>query len=127
MNNIIIPVSIGELFDKVSILHIKIEKIMDPKKKSDCKNELEMLNKLFLPYFAKNKELFSNLKNVNENLWKIEDDIRLKEKRKEFDQKFIQLARSVYRVNDERSNIKGQINSFFGSDIKEVKSYEDYL
>ena len=127
MDNILIPVSIGELFDKVSILHIKIEKIADAKKKSDCQLELDLLNKHFLPYRAKSEGLFEELIRVNQDLWKIEDDIRSKEKRKEFDEEFIQLARSVYRVNDERSRIKGKINSFFGSNIHEVKSYEDYL
>ena len=126
MGSVLIPISIGELFDKVSILLIKIEQITDQTKISDCKKEIDMLNKNFLPYYKKNKDLFDELKNVNEQLWKIEDDIRIKEKRKEFDEDFVHLARSVYKVNDQRSLIKGQINSFFGSEINEVKSYEDY-
>lgn len=126
MNSILIPVSIGELFDKASILQIKIERIKDESKITDCKNELDKISTFFMPLYEKNQELFSKLKKVNEALWEIEDDIRRKEKAKEFDDQFVQLARSVYQVNDKRSQVKAEINLFFGSDINEVKSYEDY-
>jgi len=126
MSIVLVPVSIGELFDKVSILKIKIERITDQMKISNCQTELELLSKIFLPYYEKNSDLFEELKQVNEQLWEIEDDIRIKEKNKEFDEEFIRLARLVYVVNDQRSNVKGKINIFFGSKINEVKSYEDY-
>ena len=126
MSTILVPVSIGELFDKFSILQIKIERISDKNKRKECEMELQHLNVLFVEYFDQNKLLFQRLKIVNEKLWKIEDEIRLKERYKEFDESFIKLARSVYIVNDERFRIKHEINIFFGSKIIEVKSYEEY-
>lgn len=120
-NNIKIPVSIGELFDKITILLIKIERIP-----GDVNCIQDEMNKLILVAepFNLDINIFNNLKNINSNLWYIEEDIRKKEKKQEFDQEFIDLARSVYKKNDIRSRIKKDINDIFNSVIIEVKSYE---
>ena len=119
-----IPVSIGELWDKYSILEIKQEKIKDLDKLKYIKNELDYLD----PFIKDNKfdELFNKLKQVNLKLWTIEDDIREKELKKQFDDKFIDLARMVYKTNDMRAAIKKEINNKFNSMIHEVKSYKKY-
>lgn len=121
-----INVSVGELFDKISILQIKTRKIKDENKLSLVKTELDLLlaekDKLSeIPV-----DLFNSLEIVNERLWLIEDRIRIKESRQEFDQEFIDLARDVYFTNDHRCTIKRKIDVFFGSDIMEVKEYVDY-
>lgn len=120
-----IPISIGELFDKFSILDIKMEKIKEPEKLIHVKTELEYL-KPYLRKYDITEELYTNLKNVNKSLWDIEDKLRIKEKNKEFDDGFIKLSRSVYFTNDKRSEIKKNINIFFNSNIVEVKEYTDY-
>ena len=120
-------ISVGELVDKITILEIKLEKINNPKKLEDVKNELTILNKYFLE--IENIELTklkNKLKSTNLILWQIEDDIRLCEKNQVFDEDFINLARSVYITNDKRFELKNSINELFSSEIKEVKSYEDY-
>lgn len=119
-----IPVSIGELWDKYSILEIKQEKIKDLDKLKYIENELDYLD----PFIKDNKfdELFNKLKQVNLKLWTIEDDIREKELKKQFDDKFIDLARMVYKTNDMRAAIKKEINNKFNSMIHEVKSYKKY-
>tara|TARA_B100001559_G_C16400694_1_gene575635 strand:- start:100 stop:480 length:381 start_codon:yes stop_codon:yes gene_type:complete len=120
-------ISVGELVDKITILEIKLEKINNPKKLEDVKNELTILNKYFLE--IENIELTklkNKLKSTNLKLWQIEDDIRLCEKNQVFDEDFINLARSVYITNDKRFELKNSINELFSSEIKEVKSYEDY-
>jgi hypothetical protein len=119
-----IPVSIGELWDKYSILEIKQEKIKDLDKLKYIKNELDYLD----PFIKDNKfdELFNKLKQVNLKLWTIEDDIREKELKKQFDDKFIDLARMVYKTNDMRAAIKKEIKNKFNSMIHEVKSYKKY-
>ena len=120
-------ISVGELVDKITILEIKLEKINNPKKLEDVKNELTILNKYFLE--IENIELTklkNKLKSTNLKLWQIEDDIRLCEKNQVFDEDFINLARSVYITNDKRFELKNSINQLFSSEIKEVKSYEDY-
>lgn len=123
-----VPVSHGELIDKYTILEIKTEKINNKKKKEKAKKEYDLLkcyvNKLSNSY--KLVYLIDELKKVNESLWDIEDHIRKKEKCKEFDDEFIQLARSVYITNDERADIKNKINTITKSEIIEVKSYEEY-
>ena len=123
-----VPVSHGELIDKYTILEIKTEKINNTKKKEKAKKEYDLLkcyvNKLSNSY--KLVYLIDELKKVNESLWDIEDHIRKKEKCKEFDDEFIQLARSVYITNDERADIKNKINTITKSEIIEVKSYEEY-
>ena len=119
-------ISVGELVDKITILEIKLDKINNPKKLEDIKTELNILNKYFLE--IKNielSELKNKLKSTNLKLWQIEDDIRLCEKNQVFDEA-INLARSVYITNDKRFELKNSINELFSSEIKEVKSYEDY-
>ena len=120
-----IPVSIGELFDKYTILKIKQEKIRDIDKLNNVKKELKLLEKYTTNYKIPTK-MFEELKAVNSKLWETEDNIRLKEHKKEFDAEFIELARSVYTNNDIRAAIKNDINVFTKSDLVEVKAYENY-
>ena len=122
------PISLGELIDKISILVIKEKKITDEKKNNLICAELTLLKKI-LDEVANNNSInnyLNQLIDVNSTLWKIEDEIRDCEKNKKFDQKFIELARSVYITNDRRSEIKIEINNKFGSKIVEVKSYTKY-
>ena len=120
-------ISVGELIDKITILEIKLEKIKDSKKLKNIENELDILNEHFkkIENDALSK-LKNNLKNTNLKLWQIEDDIRLCEKNQDFSSNFVDLARSVYITNDERFEFKNSINEIFSSEIKEVKSYEEY-
>ena len=123
-----IPISLGELIDKISILVIKEKKIQDEKKNNLIREELTLLRKT-LNEAANNNSInnyLNQLIDVNSTLWKIEDEIRDCEKNKKFDQKFIELARSVYITNDRRAEIKLEINNKFGSKIVEVKSYTKY-
>ena len=122
------PISLGELIDKISILVIKEKKITDEKKNNLIREELTLLRKT-LNETANNNSInhyLNQLIDVNSALWKIEDEIRDCEKNKKFDQKFIELARSVYITNDKRAEIKLEINNKFGSKIVEVKSYTKY-
>ena len=122
------PISLGELIDKISILVIKEKKIKDGKKNNLIREELTLLRKT-LNEAANNNSInnyLNQLIDVNSALWKIEDEIRDCEKNKKFDQKFIELARSVYITNDKRAEIKLEINNKFGSKIVEVKSYTKY-
>ena len=122
------PISLGELIDKISILVIKEKKIKDEKKNNLIREELTLLRKT-LNEAANNNSInnyLNQLIDVNSTLWKIEDEIRDCEKNKKFDQKFIELARSVYITNDKRAEIKLEINNKFGSKIVEVKSYTKY-
>ena len=129
MNKIIIEVSIGELLDKISILEIKQEKIKNPEKLKFISNEhsilRDQLNKN-VKYDEKLKELFKSLKEINTKLWVIEDDKRLCEKEKDFNEKFIKLSRDVHFLNDDRAKIKLEINNHTGSVIKEIKEYTGY-
>ncbi len=125
-----INISVGELIDKITILQIKKEKITNLEKVKKVSYELQLLENI-LNSFEKSKineleNLMIKLKKINQKLWVIEDDIRLLEKNKKFDNNFIELARSVYITNDERFEIKNKINRLFSSDIEEVKSYEEY-
>ncbi|MDC0058085.1 DUF6165 family protein [Pelagibacteraceae bacterium] len=122
------PVSLGELVDKISILHIKNIKIKDNVKLKLVKEELFLLNKTLDERINRDdiQQHLDSLIDINSKLWVIEDDIRDCERNKNFDQKFIDLARSVYFTNDKRSEIKLEINKKFGSQIIEVKSYEKY-
>ena len=122
------PVSLGELVDKISILHIKSIKIKDNEKLRLVKEELSLLEQTLNDYIKSDEIKFflDSLIDINTKLWVIEDDIRDCERDKKFDQKFIDLARSVYFTNDKRSEIKLEINKAFGSKIIEVKSYEKY-
>jgi len=122
-----IDVSIGEVVDKVSILEIKLEKMKDPAKRANVEKEYAVLKKyLEEEGISTESDDYKELKKVNETLWDIEDRIRIKEQQQEFDDEFIQLARSVYLNNDERSVIKKRINLAHGSDLIEEKEYVDY-
>lgn len=122
------PVSLGELVDKISILHIKNTNIKDNEKLLLVKEELSLLQQTLNDHVNSDqiKPYLDSLIDINSKLWVIEDDIRDCERDKNFDQKFIDLARSVYFTNDKRSEIKLEINKKFGSKIVEVKSYEKY-
>ena len=122
------PISLGELVDKISILIIKDENIDDIDKKNHVNKELAFLKKTLKKYLKEKeiKNYLDELIEINSKLWAIEDDIRDCERNKLFDQKFIDLARSVYFTNDIRAVIKSKINKNFGSELIEVKSYEKY-
>ena len=122
------PISLGELVDKISILIIKDKNIDDLDKKNHVNKELSFLKKTLKKYLKEEeiKDYLDELIDINSKLWVIEDDIRDCERNKIFDQKFIDLARSVYFTNDIRSDIKSKINKNFGSELVEVKSYEEY-
>ena len=127
MVKILAEISAGELIDKITILEIKKEKIKDDQKLIDINKELISLNstmKEFIPDLNKVSNLKNDLKNINLKLWDIEDSKRNAEKNKKFDEEFIQLARNVYKFNDERAKIKLSINIILESNIKEVKSYK---
>ena len=124
-----IPVSVGELFDKISILEIKKKKIKNKENLKTIKYELNKLNLIIKKKRLRSKLIiieFNKLKNINLRLWNIEDKKRKYEKNKNFDGNFIYLARKVYLLNDKRALIKLNINNLSGSQIKEVKSYEKY-
>ena len=127
--DILIPASAGELIDKITILEIKLKNIVDPVKNRNVSIELEALSKCFEENIIQSneiEELKTNLKQVNSALWNIEDDIRQCEQAGEFGEKFLELARSVYRQNDKRATLKKEINILLGSSIIEEKSYADY-
>ncbi len=129
MNKIIVEVSIGELLDKISILEIKQEKIKDPEKLRFISNEHSILKDQLdnnVRSDDKLNKLFQSLKEINAKLWIIEDDKRLCEKEKKFDEKFIKLSRDVHFLNDDRAKIKLEINNYTGSKIKEIKEYTSY-
>ena len=122
------PISLGELVDKISILMIKKKNISDTIKLQHVNKELEFLQKTLKNYISEDEinDFLQKLVNINSKLWDIEDDIRECERKKLFDQTFIDLARSVYFTNDERAKVKNDINKTFGSELVEVKSYEEY-
>jgi len=120
-----IPVSVGELVDKLTILDIKLENITDENKLIHIRKEKEELEKLYVN-FAEMQVDRDVLYQINRGLWVIEDELRRKEREQEFDSEFIQLARDVYHINDKRFEIKSRINILTQSDIKEMKSYESY-
>jgi len=129
MSEISVPVSFGELLDKIAILQIKSERMTDPDKVANVRKELAALENTWMAHPAAGKDiarLRAELKAVNERLWVIEDDIRLKEKAQAFDEEFIRLARSVYFENDVRARVKKDINLALGSSYVEEKSYQDY-
>ena len=129
MSEILVPVSFGELLDKIAILQIKSERIRDEAKLANIRHELTALETTWMAHPAAGHDIVrlrAELKAVNERLWVIEDDIRLKEKAQAFDDEFIRLARSVYFENDERARIKREINTALGSTYVEEKSYEEY-
>ena len=126
---ILSEISAGELLDKISILEIKLEKIKDKAKQEEINKDYKFLIKVqnsSIEVTEKLKTLSKEIKEVNLNLWNIEDKLRVCEKNKDFGQTFIELARKVYVNNDIRSKIKFKINEVAGSNIKEIKQYVDY-
>lgn len=122
-----IEISIGELVDKVSILSIKLKMVKNEEKLANIRKEYDLLKVSMEETGIKvDSDEFKRLEAVNMKLWKIEDDIRIKETKQEFDEGFIKLARSVYFENDDRAAIKKEINIKFGSDLVEEKEYVDY-
>jgi len=122
-----IDVSIGEVVDKISILSIKLKKIKGREKLKNIRKEYDLLkNSLEEIGIKTGSEEFKQLEEINLKLWDIEDKIRLKEAKKEFDDEFIQLARSIYFNNDKRADIKREINLKHGSELIEEKEYADY-
>ena len=129
MGSVSIPISYGELIDKITILEIKSQKITDAEKVKNVRHELDELLRVWSPLEESSvaiDDLRQALKTVNETLWDIEDDIRKKDLRGEFDSEFIELARSVYIQNDTRDEHKRAINLRLGSDLMEEKSYVNY-
>ncbi|HJO75978.1 MAG TPA: DUF6165 family protein [Pelagibacteraceae bacterium] len=129
MSKILTEISAGELLDKLSILEIKLNKIKDLSFLQEVKKEYDILIKTKNDNIKSPDKidiLYKNLKEINEKLWKIENEKRLCEKNSDFNDKFIQLARNVYIENDKRSKIKLEINKVLGSNIKEVKQYTEY-
>ena len=127
MDKILAEISAGELIDKITILEIKKEKIRNTEKLVEINKELNSLNETLKKSINDESKILNfknDLKNINLKLWDIEDGKRSAEKNSQFDEKFIELARSVYKFNDERAKIKLAINDALGSNIKEVKSYE---
>ncbi len=124
-----IPVSWGELVDKITILEIKMDRIHDDNKRYNISRELQALKSVLdqdCEHPQKIIQIKAKLRAVNEQLWDIEDDIRKCEKEKDFSQRFIDLARSVYMTNDRRADLKREINTILQSELFEEKSYEDY-
>jgi len=126
---ILVPISHGELYDKIAILQIKKEKITDLDKLKNIEKELEellmILNKMWDKEGVDNV-MFVHIKDINEKLWDVEDLIRIKERNKQYDNEFISLARMVYFWNDKRAEVKKEINLKYNSNIIEEKSYEKY-
>ena len=126
LSSILAPVSLGELIDKITILEIKQIHMTGIKLKNVDK-ELKLLRKILQDENLEiDIDLINNLKEVNNNLWEIEDNIRIKESNQKFDKEFIQLARSVYKENDKRASIKKEINQKYNSELVEEKSYNNY-
>ena len=129
MNKILIEVSVGELFDKISILEIKKDKIKDKEKLKYIVDEYNLLKEQMVNKVKLNEKLnslFEALKDINSKLWVIEDDKRLCEKNSDFGEKFIKLSRDIHFLNDKRASIKLEINNQTGSKIKEIKEYTSY-
>ena len=124
---ILAEISAGELIDKITILEIKKAKITNKEKLADIEKELSSLNQTMKKFINNNYKILKNkfeIKDINLKLWDIEDGKRSAEKNSDFGEKFIELARNVYKFNDERAKIKSAINNTLGSNVKEVKSYK---
>jgi hypothetical protein len=129
MKDVLVPVSPGELLDKITILRIKAARMTDPAKVANVRLELELLERTWKESGCADHDVAAEeraLQAVNEKLWDIEDDIRDKERAQAFDAKFVELARAVYFSNDERAAVKRRINVALGSRIVEEKSYKPY-
>ena len=122
---ILTPISVGELYDKISILEIKLAYMDSPEKIANVANEYKQLRQISENYPI-NQSLYEKLKNVNQQIWDIEDGIREEERNKDWGEEFIQFARNVYFMNDKRAAIKKEINTIYGSEIVEEKSYKKY-
>ena len=122
---VLTPVSLGELYDKISILEIKLANIQDTAKLANVSKEYNELKAIANGYPI-DDDLYEKLKSINEELWDIEDDIREEERNKDWGEDFVKLARAVYFTNDKRSDVKKEINLKYGSDFIEEKSYEAY-
>ena len=121
-----VPISWGELLDKITILQIKTERLPTQNARDNAAKELGLLQDIAAPVLARAATLLARLKALNEALWEIEDRIREHERRGHFDAEFIELARSVYKHNDQRGRIKREINLALGSEQAEEKSYQPY-
>jgi len=129
MKDVVVPVSPGELLDKITILRIKAARMSDPAKVANVRLELELLERTWKESGCADHDVANEeraLQAINEKLWIIEDDIREKERAQQFDAKFVELARAVYFSNDERAAIKRRVNVALGSRIVEEKSYKPY-
>ena len=129
MNKILVEVSVGELFDKISILEIKKNKIKDKEKIKFINDEYNLLKEQMSKKVKTDENLdrlFASLKDINSKLWVIEDDKRLCEKNSDFSEKFVKLSRDIHFLNDKRASIKLEINNHTGSKIKEIKEYTSY-
>ena len=129
MKEILVPISPGELLDKITILEIKSERMDDPQKVANVGHELGLLGKIWSDFITEDTTisgLHRLLKAINEELWEIEDDIRDEERHDRFGQRFVELARAVYVTNDKRAQSKKDVNLHLGSNIVEEKSYRDY-
>ncbi len=127
MDKILAEISAGELIDKITILEIKKNKISNQEKLADVEKELSSLNQTMKKFIPDEKKIINfkkELKDVNTKLWDVENGKRAAEKKQDFGEKFISLARSVYKLNDKRASLKLSINKTLGSNIKEVKSHE---
>tara|TARA_B100000029_G_C16751980_1_gene658577 strand:- start:73 stop:465 length:393 start_codon:yes stop_codon:yes gene_type:complete len=129
MNKILVEVSVGELLDKITILEIKKEKIKDIESLKFINDEYNSLRGEFdknIQFDEKLKKLFNSLKDINSKLWSIEDEKRMCEKNSDFGDLFIKISREIHFLNDERSKVKLEINSYTGSKIREIKKYTNY-
>tara|TARA_B100000965_G_scaffold184214_1_gene153768 strand:- start:441 stop:833 length:393 start_codon:yes stop_codon:yes gene_type:complete len=129
MNKILVEVSVGELLDKITILEIKKEKIKDNESLKFINDEYNILKGEFdknIKFDEKLKKLFNSLKDINSKLWSIEDEKRMCEKNSDFGDLFIKISREIHFLNDERSKVKLEINSYTGSKIREIKKYTNY-
>jgi hypothetical protein len=130
LSSIMVPIAFGDFIDKITILEIKGERIVDQQKVANVSSELALLRKIFARFQdlpARVGELKDELHRINESIWDIEDRIRDCERRKDFGASFVELARSVYITNDRRAAVKRQLNELVGSTIREEKSYREYL
>ena len=128
MKKILAEISLGELVDKLTILEIKLKKIVDQNALGIIRKEHQSLSSIDLEGIDKKryKFMFDELKSINEKLWDIENEKRLLEKNSDFKEKFIQVSRDVHFMNDKRAKIKKEINKIFGSNIEEIKEYTKY-
>ena len=128
MKKILAEISLGELADKITILEIKLKKIVNKESLNIIKKEYQSLKKVDLKGIdlEKYKQLFNELKSINEKLWDVENEKRLLEKNSDFGDKFVKVSRDVHFMNDKRAKIKKEINQSFGSNIEEVKEYTKY-